>query len=87
MTATFMPLAFKAVDGAVLFEGRKLSDLRAIAARHRLTSEALRLERSEKAATIFWALRNQLAKAIEQARQQRRQGFRLITNTHPLDAA
>lgn len=83
MSALFLPQAFKAVDGVVLFEGRAVPDLRVIALRHRLTSKALDPAITQRAADVFWAFRAQLAAALEQARNQRRAALRLITTTTP----
>ncbi len=83
MTAPFLPLAFRAEGGSVLFEGRPVPDLRAIALRHRLTSKAVDPAIGEFAAGVFWSFRDQLAKALAEARQQRRAGFRLISTTTP----
>ena len=87
MSALFLPQAFKAVDGVVLFEGRPVSDYRAIALRQRLTSKALDRSASERSADTWWAFRSQLVKALNEAREQRRAGFHLVTNTTPPRAA
>lgn len=87
MTAPFLPLAFTARNGAVLFEGRPVPDFRAIAVRHRLTSEALDQSRGERAAGVFWAFRDQLATALREARQQRRCSFRVVSTNTPHRAA
>lgn len=87
MTALFMPAVFSAEGGTVLFEGRRIPDFRAIAVRHRLTSEALDPTTGERASNVFWALRQQLATAISEARIQRRSALRVVsTNPHPQPA-
>lgn len=67
-----MTAAFIARDGFVYFEGHPLSEEKAVALRHRLTSEAIAPQTEAKTATALWAARGVLADAIGKARAQRR---------------
>lgn len=62
---------FTARDGAVIFDGKPVPEFRAIAARHRLVTEALAPRTPWPVATAFWAARDQLVAALNASRAQR----------------
>jgi hypothetical protein len=63
---------FTAMHGAVFFEGRPVSEYRAIAVRQHLVARALDHSVSETVANAFWSIRDQLVAALTASRDQRR---------------
>jgi hypothetical protein len=63
---------FTARDGAVVFEGRPLSEYRAITLRQRLVAVALDRYAAEPRAEAFWRLAAELRSALTTSRDQRR---------------
>lgn len=70
MTPT--PLLFSAMHGAVFFDGKPLTEMRAIAVRQHLVTRALSLSVPESVADALWAVRDQLVAALTASRDQRR---------------
>lgn len=66
------PAIFTASNGVIHFEGRPVSEYRAIAVRQHLVTRALDRSVSEATADAFWAVRNQLVAALTASRDQRR---------------
>lgn len=63
---------FTANNGAVIFEGRAVSEYRAIAVRQHLVAVALDRAAPEPRAEAFWRLAGELRTALTASRDQRR---------------
>lgn len=63
---------FTAMHGAVFFEGRPVSEYRAIAVRQHLVAVALDRAAPEPRAEAFWRLAGELRAALTASRDQRR---------------
>lgn len=67
-----MSALFTARDGQVVFEGRPVPEIRAIAVRQHLVTRALDHSVPETVANAFWSIRDQLVAALTASRDQRR---------------
>lgn len=77
MTALFLPQAFKAVDGVVLFEGRPVSPAKRAAVKHALNQMG---EHTEHVPTLraLDGIQMQLIRATVAAANQRRAQIRKV---------
>lgn len=78
---------FTAAHGAVFFEGRPVSELRAIAVRQHLVAVALDQAAPASRAEAFWRLAGELRTALTASRDQRRTPSPIAAGRHaaPVD--
>ena len=77
----FMPRLFTACLGEVLFDGRTVPIGKVIDAREYAIRQAMNLKASPRTQAMWDAVYHSARQAIDAARNQRRNGFRLITYT------
>lgn len=66
-----MSALFTARDGAVIFDGKPVPEVRAIAVRQHLVAVALDRNASDQRAQAFWRLAGQVRAALTASRDQR----------------